>query len=60
DRLPERFFEPLPDGPFQGKTIGRDDFEDAKRRFFGIMGWDSRGVPTKETCLRLGLEGFPA
>jgi aldehyde:ferredoxin oxidoreductase len=58
DRLPERFFEPLPDGPFQGKAIGKEDFEDAKGRFFQIMGWDDRGVPTKETCLRLGLEEF--
>jgi aldehyde:ferredoxin oxidoreductase len=60
DRLPERFFEPLPDGPFQGKAIGKEDFEDAKGRFFQIMGWDSRGVPTEATCLKLGLEEFLA
>ncbi len=58
DRIPERLFEKLPDGPFEGQGIDRDVFEDARRRFYQIMGWDERGVPTDETCLRLGLEEY--
>jgi aldehyde:ferredoxin oxidoreductase len=58
DRIPERLFEKLPDGPFEGHGIDRDVFEDARRRFYRIMGWDERGVPTDATCLRLGLEEY--
>ena len=57
DTLPERLFEPLPDGPNQGKGFSREEFETAKRDYYGIMGWgpaDGRPTPGKLHELNLG------
>ncbi len=39
DTLPERLFEPLPDGPNQGKYFSREEFETAITNYYGVMGW---------------------
>ena len=55
DDNPPRFWEPLPSGPYQGKTLDRAEFEAARRDYFEAAGWDENGVPTPETLRQLGL-----
>lgn len=52
---PPRFYEPLPSGPDKGKTTDRKIVEEMRSNYFKAMGWDERGVPTRETLEKLGL-----
>jgi aldehyde:ferredoxin oxidoreductase len=52
---PQRFYEPLPSGPYKGKAVEREEVERLKRDYYKAMGWDERGIPTRETLERLGL-----
>jgi len=57
DTLPKRLFEPLPDGPNQGKGFSHEDFETAKSNYYGMMGWgpeDGHPTPGKLHELNLG------
>ncbi|HEX76330.1 MAG TPA: aldehyde ferredoxin oxidoreductase family protein [Dehalococcoidia bacterium] len=57
DLLPERFFTPLPSGPLQGVSIGKDRFEQAKETFYSMMGWNKMsGVPSLWKLQELGIE----
>jgi aldehyde:ferredoxin oxidoreductase len=56
DENPPRFYEPLPSGPYAGKTIDREAFEDSKQEYYAAVGWDKKGVPKQETLRKLGLE----
>jgi aldehyde:ferredoxin oxidoreductase len=57
DTWPERFLEPLPDGPHKGQTFTRDDLEQAKDLYYEMMGWDKvNGKPTKAKLAELNLE----
>ena len=57
DVLPERLFDPLPDGPSRGRHVDRDDFARMKEEYYGFMGWDeATGNPTAGKMLELGLE----
>jgi aldehyde:ferredoxin oxidoreductase len=56
DENPPRFYEPLPTGPYAGKTTDRKAFEDSKQEYYEAVGWDKRGVPKPETLKRLGLQ----
>ena len=56
DDNPPRFWEPLPSGPYKGKTLDRTEFEEARREYFEAAGWNENGVPKPETLRRLGLE----
>jgi aldehyde:ferredoxin oxidoreductase len=47
DRLPQRLFEPLPSGPLQGVALDADQAENVIQEYYGIMGWDSEGVPSR-------------
>ncbi|HSR14066.1 MAG TPA: aldehyde ferredoxin oxidoreductase family protein [Thermodesulfobacteriota bacterium] len=56
DTLPDRLFEPLENGPLQGKGIDRAEFEDALTMFYEAMGWDGEeGVPTRGKLAELNL-----
>jgi len=55
DDNPPRFYEPLPSGPYRGKTTDRGQVEQKRRAYFETLGWDERGVPTEEGLRRLGL-----
>ena len=57
DDNPPRFYEPLPSGPYKGKTTDRELVNTKLRAFYETLGWDERGIPTKETLRRLDL-GF--
>ncbi|ABL78810.1 aldehyde ferredoxin oxidoreductase family protein [Thermofilum pendens] len=56
DDNPPRFYEPLPSGPFKGRSVSREEVESQKREYFGYLGWDSLGIPTEETLRELGLD----
>jgi len=56
DDNPPRFYEPLPTGPYKAKTTDKNVVEEKKRKYYDVVGWDDRGIPTKETLEKLGLE----
>lgn len=56
DDNPPRFWEPLPSGPYKGKTLDRKTFEEASAEYFNAAGWDENGVPKPETLKKLSLE----
>jgi aldehyde:ferredoxin oxidoreductase len=56
DENPPRFYEPLPTGPYAGKTTDRKAFEDSKQEYYEAVSWDKRGVPQPEMLRRLGLQ----
>jgi aldehyde:ferredoxin oxidoreductase len=55
DDNPPRFYEPLPNGPYAGKTTDRAKVESKMQTYFQTLGWDERGIPTRETLDKLGL-----
>jgi aldehyde:ferredoxin oxidoreductase len=57
DANPPRFYEPLPCGPYKGKTTDEAKVEEEKRRYYKAVGWDKNGIPKTETLRMLGLEG---
>ena len=56
DDNPPRFYEPLPTGPYKGKTVDKARFEEEKRKYYQAVGWDEKGIPTSEILRKLGLE----
>ena len=55
DTLPKRLLEQaMPSGPSQGNTVPLDQMLD---EYYGLMGWDSKGVPLRERMEELGLQG---
>ena len=56
DTLPDRLFEPLENGPLQGKAIDRKEFQEALTMYYEAMGWDPQeGVPTRGKLAELNL-----
>ncbi|MFC1863641.1 aldehyde ferredoxin oxidoreductase family protein, partial [Thermodesulfobacteriota bacterium] len=57
DTLPKRYFdEPVADGPAKGAVINRKDFDFMLDDYYGLHGWDMKGIPRKRTLRRLGIE----
>jgi aldehyde:ferredoxin oxidoreductase len=56
DDNPPRFYEPLPNGPFKGKTTDRIAVEKYKQRYYKAVGWDKNGIPTAKILRKLGLQ----
>jgi aldehyde:ferredoxin oxidoreductase len=57
DTLPDRFFTPIPEGPIKGAKMDKQEFENAKKLYYEMMGWDpSTGMPTFARLVELGLE----
>jgi len=56
DTLPERFAEPLKEGPAKGERFSREDFERMRSEYYKIRGWDKNGIPTGEKLKQLGLD----
>jgi aldehyde:ferredoxin oxidoreductase len=56
DENPPRFYEPLPTGPYAGKTTDRNAFEDSKQEYYEAVGWNNEGIPKPEILRRLGLQ----
>lgn len=55
DDNPPRFYEPLPSGPYKGRTTDRELVERKRGTYFETLGWDGRGIPTEETLKKLGI-----
>lgn len=56
DDNPPRFYDPLPSGPYAGKTVDKAEFEREKKEYYESVGWDENGIPKSEELERLGLE----
>jgi len=56
DENPPRFYEPLPSGPYKGKTVNKKSFQDSKQEYYEAVGWNKNGLPKPETLKKLGLQ----
>ena len=57
DYPPPRWFKhPLPKGPLAGKHLDEAKYDQLLTYYYEKRGWDERGIPTRETVVRLGLE----
>ncbi len=57
DQLPQRLYEPIPDGPSKGACVDRKRFPEMLKKYYYFMGWDSQtGNPTDGKLLELGLD----
>jgi aldehyde:ferredoxin oxidoreductase len=58
DRLPERLFDPKPDGPEAGERIfGQAEFQKAVELLYELIGCDPEtGRPQRGKLIELGLE----
>ena len=55
DDNPQRFYEPLPSGPFKDVTTDKDEVIRRKKEYYGLIGWDERGIPRSAVLKQLGL-----
>ena len=57
DTLPERFFaEPIRHGRLAGTVLDREQFGNAVRTYYAMMGWDGRGIPLAATLVEQHLD----
>ena len=56
DRLPERFKEPLPEGPKKGEAFTEEHTKKMQDDYYAFFGWNDNGIPTEETMKKLGLD----
>jgi len=56
DSLPYRVMNtPIPSGPSKGQFIPKEAFNSELDSYYQNRGWDIKGVPKKETLVKLGL-----
>ena len=56
DRLPERFKDPLPEGPKKGEAFSEEDTKKMQDAYYAYYGWDDNGIPTEASLKSYGLE----
>ncbi len=57
DRLPHRFLnEEIPSGNSKGLRTRPEELDQMLDEYYELRGWDSNGVPKRETLDRLGLD----
>jgi aldehyde:ferredoxin oxidoreductase len=56
DKLPKRFFQPRTDGALSKKALDPEKMDKAKRYYYHLMGWDTKGVPLPERVEELYIE----
>jgi aldehyde:ferredoxin oxidoreductase len=57
DTPPARWFEEsLTEGPLKGARLDRTKYDVMLQQYYEKKGWDERGIPTKTTLKKLGLE----
>lgn len=57
DYPPERGLEDtLAEGPIAGKKLDKEKYNGLLTAFYEKRGWDSKGIPTRATMIKLGLE----
>ncbi len=61
DSLPQRFTaEALPEGPYAGAKVTREDLDRLLDDYYSVRGWDNEGKPEAEKLRQLGLKEMPA
>jgi aldehyde:ferredoxin oxidoreductase len=55
DRLPPRYFEPVPEGPAKGHHMDPAGFNKMLDEYYQLHGWDDKGKPTEEGLKRLEI-----
>jgi aldehyde:ferredoxin oxidoreductase len=60
DVNPPRFYEPLPSGPYKGKTTDKAAVKEKTKDYYRAVGWDANGIPATKTLKRLGLDDVDA
>ena len=55
DKLPARFFGPPRDGALSDKALDFEELDIARKRYYLLMGWDEKGVPTTDKLEELGI-----
>jgi aldehyde:ferredoxin oxidoreductase len=55
DSLPRRFFVPFDSGPLKGVVIKEAELAQAVDTYYGMMGWDKNGVPSRAKLQELGI-----
>jgi len=60
DDNPDRWYEPLPSGPYEGLAPDRAEVMEQRKAAYAEMGWDERGIPTSEELNKLGLQDVDA
>jgi aldehyde:ferredoxin oxidoreductase len=56
DTPPPRWFnDPLTKGHFKGAVLNREKYDSMLQLYYEKRGWDSRGIPTRSTLVKLGL-----
>ena len=56
DYPPERWFDPLPEGPLAGTKLDKEKYDQLLSEYYKQRGWDENGVPTKSALANLGLD----
>ena len=56
DRLPRRFFSTAAEGAFENIAIAQEQFYEAQRLYYQMLGWDESGVPTKARLYELYID----
>ncbi|MHA1324261.1 MAG: aldehyde ferredoxin oxidoreductase family protein, partial [Candidatus Helarchaeota archaeon] len=52
---PRVFKDPIPKGPFKGEVLDLKQYEKILDIYYELRGWDTQGIPKKETLIKLGL-----
>jgi len=59
DTIPWRALnEPIPSGASKGMYTPQKELDTMLDEYYDLRGWDRKGVPTKATLKRLGLEEY--
>lgn len=57
DQLPARLFQPLPQGPAQGRCVEPESFGRMLEQYYALVGWDPKtGNPSEALLQELGLQ----
>jgi len=57
--LPRRVFEEeIQSGPSKGLKLSEEAFNKVLEEYYELHGWDSNGIPKKETLAKLGIESI--
>ena len=56
DKLPSRYYEPVPDGPSKGACWDPVKFQEMLDEYYQLHGWDQEGVPRPETVKQLEID----
>ena len=56
DVLPKRMGEPQGNGNLKGVVVEAGKLSEAKELYYGMMGWDNHGIPTRARLVELDIE----